>query len=142
VPLLAAAIALLVAVPAPRPAATLAGEEARWTTVVAYDEVTVEVDAEHVGGAGPVSAWLRWTFADRAAGPSAWDLGVRYSIDAVEVDCAAAASRTIASTAFAADGSSVAAASYADDGAAWRRHAAASVGGQIAAAVCRLAARP
>ena len=110
-----------------------------WTTVLAYDEVRVEVDTAHLGGAGPVSAWLRWTFADRAVSPAAWDAGVRSSVDAVEVDCAAGASRTLASTGFTAAGDSVLAASYADPDAAWRRHAAASMGGRVAAAVCRLA---
>jgi hypothetical protein len=149
VPLAALLAAVLLAAPAtptapPRVARPVApaprGGEARWVTVVAHDEVRVEVDADHLGGAGPVSAWLRWTLADRAVSPTAWDLGARSTVDAVEVDCAAAASRTLASTAYAADGGVLEAASYADGGAPWRRHPAASVGGRAAAAVCRLAA--
>jgi hypothetical protein len=135
----AALAALVLAVLPPTPPA--AEDDARWTTVVAYDEVRVEVDTAHVGGAGPVSAWLRWTLAARVVSPSAWDLGVRSTIDAVEVDCAANRSRTMASAAYAADGAAIDAASYADAVAAWRPHTPGSVGGQIAAAVCRVAAR-
>jgi hypothetical protein len=108
--------------------------------VLAYDAVRVEVDAAHLGGAGPVSAWLRWTLADRAVSPSAWDAGVRSTVDAVEVDCPTLASRTLVSAAYTADGAPVETASYVDEAAPWRRHAAPSMGGRIAAAVCRLAA--
>jgi hypothetical protein len=113
----------------------------RWTTVAAYDEVRVEVDAAHLGGAGALSAWVRWTFSERAASPTAWDLGVRSTVDVVEIDCAAFASRTLGSAAYAAGGAPVDAASFADEGAAWRRHRAGTVGGIVAAAVCRLAGR-
>ncbi len=133
---LAATLALVPAVPLP---ADPGEDGARWVTVLAYDEVRVDVDTTHLGGAGPVSAWLRWTLADRAASPAAWDLGARVTVDAIEVECGALASRTLQSAAVAADGSAVDAASYTDGAAAWRRHAPASVGGQVVAAVCRLA---
>jgi hypothetical protein len=112
---------------------------AHWSPLLAFDEVRVEVDAAHVGGAGPVSAWLRYTLADRRVTPTAWDRGARVTVDAVEVDCASGATRTLESAAYAADGSAVPAASYADAAAPWRRPTAASLGGRVAAAVCRLA---
>jgi hypothetical protein len=115
--------------------------DAAWTTVLAFDEVRVEVDTAHLGGAGPVSAWARWTFASRAVSPVAWDAGVRRTVDAMEVDCAARAARTLASTAYAADGGPVEGGAMADADAAWRRPAPASVGGLLVAAVCRLAER-
>lgn len=138
--LLVAVAAVTLAVPSPVVERATPADEARWTTVLAYDEVRVEVDAAHLGGAGPVSAWLRWTLADRVVSPSAWDAGVRSTVDAVEVDCAALASRTLVSAAYAGDGAAVETSSYTDEAAPWRRHAAASMGGRVAAAVCRLAA--
>jgi hypothetical protein len=134
--------ALLLATPVAAPVAPVDDPDApRWTSVAAYDEVRVDVDAAHLGGAGPVSAWVRWTFADRAASPTAWDLGVRSTVDVVEVDCAALASRTLGSAAYAADGAPVDAASFADESPAWRRHRAETLGGIVAAGVCRLAER-
>lgn len=112
-----------------------------WVTVVAHAEVRVDADTAHLGGASGVSVWLRWRFADRAASPRAWDAGVRHSLDAAEVDCAAGATRTIASTGYSAAGEVVDAATFADDAAGWRRNAPGSVGREVAGAVCRLAAR-
>jgi hypothetical protein len=129
-PVVVAAVHLATAAPDPG---------ARWAPLLAFDEVRVEVDAAHVGGAGPVSAWLRYTLVDRRVTPTAWDQGARVTVDAVEVDCASGATRTLESAAYAADGSAVPAASYADAAAPWRRPTAASLGGRVAAAVCRLA---
>lgn len=139
--LLAALLAAPDSVPAGRPTAVPGAAVDAWATVLAFDEVRVEVDTLHLGGAGPVSAWVRWTFAARAVSPAAWDAGVRRTVDAVEVDCAGGSLRTLASAGYAADGRAVDGAAVEDAGAAWRRPSAESVGGRLAAAVCRLAGR-
>ena len=137
----AAVFLALVAADSARPATPRPADgAAAWTTVLAFDEVRVEVDTAHLGGAGPVSAWARWTFASRAVSPTAWDAGVRRTVDAMEVDCAARAARTLASTAYSADGGALDVEAVADVDAAWRRPVPASVGGMLVAAVCRLAA--
>ena len=115
--------------------------DARWTTLLAVDEVTVEVDAASLGGQGTVRAQLRWTFADRAAAPDAWDAGVRYALDVLEVDCRAGTSRTWSSAAFTHDGGAVATMSFAEASPAWRKHRVESVGGIVARGVCAVAGK-
>lgn len=136
-----ATLASLVLLPPVAPAPVVADAEA-WTAVVAYDEVRVDVDTSRIAGAGPYTVWLRWSFGERAASPQAWDEGVRFSIDVVEVDCRSGATRTHASTAYASDGAVVEAMSFAEDAPAWRRPRAESVGGQVAREVCGLVRRP
>ena len=115
----------------PAPAA-----DVMWRSVLAFDEVTVDLDASTVQGAGPYTVQLRWSFHDRAASPQAWDAGVRYSIDVVEIDCQARATRTWASSAFTQGGDVVADLSFAHDAPAWSRHKAESIGGMLAREAC------
>ena len=117
--------------PAPAPA-----PDWMWRPVLAFDEVTVDLDASTVQGAGPYTVQLRWSFHERAASPQAWDAGVRYSIDVVEIDCQANATRTWASSAFTKGGDVVADLSFQHAAPAWSRHAAESIGGMLAREAC------
>ncbi len=107
-----------------------------WRPVLAFDEVSVDLDASTVQGAGPYTVQLRWSFHERAASPQAWDAGVRYAIDVVEIDCAAHATRTWASSAFTKGGDVVADLSFQHAAPAWSRHAAESIGGMLAREAC------
>jgi hypothetical protein len=135
--------------PAVRPAAAragatgLAGEgDARWHPLLAFDELAIEVDATRLRAAdGPLTVWLRWRFADRAASPEAWDAGVRSSVDVVEVDCQRAATRTWSSTPYTAGGALVPALRVEAAAPAWQAHRAESVGGLLARELCALVAR-
>lgn len=136
--LLAPLAAALLATTAPA-AATPATTDPRdgWRTVVALDEVTVDLDAgSAVRGTGAVTVQLRWTFADRTVSPPAWDYGVRYSLDVVDVDCRTGATRTRSSVAFTGDGTPLLPMSFEDDGADWKHHRAQSLGGLVARGVC------
>ena len=107
-----------------------------WRPVLAFDEVSVDLDASTVQGAGPYTVQLRWSFHERAASPQAWDAGVRYSIDVVEIDCQANATRTWASSAFTKGGDVVPDLSFQHAAPAWSRHAAESIGGMLAREAC------
>ena len=124
-PLAAALLALALSAPAP-------AADWMWRPVLAFDEVSVDLDASTVQGAGPYTVQLRWSFRERAASPQAWDAGVRYSIDVVEIDCRAHATRTWASSAFTQAGDAVADLSFTHASPAWNRHRAESVGGMLA----------
>jgi hypothetical protein len=104
--------------------------------VLTYDEVAVHLDASTVEGTGPYTVQLRWSFAAREASPQAWDAGVRYSLDVVEIDCRAGATRTWSSTAFQANGDQVPSLSFEEAAPAWDRHRAESMGGLVARHAC------
>ena len=127
---LAVALLALTAVP-PAPAG-----DWMWRSVLAFDEVSVDLDANTVQGAGPYTVQLRWSFRERAASPQAWDAGVRYSIDVVEIDCRAHATRTWASSAYTQAGDVVADLSFTQAAPAWNRHRAESIGGLLARETC------
>lgn len=127
-PTLATLVALLV------PASPASG----WRPLLAYDEVTVEMDRTTAHDAGPYVVQLRWTYRDRAVSPSAWDAGVRSAIDLVEIDCRARASRTWITTAYGADGRPVPALSAEHAVAAWERHPDGSLGGLLVREGCAL----
>jgi len=110
-----------------------------WAPIVAFDEVRVEADTTRVGGAGPFTLWLRWSFLDRASSPQSWDAGVRGSVDYVEIDCERGAIRTFSSLAYRADGSAVPAASIDEPAAAWSVPRAESIGGHVTRQVCEIA---
>jgi hypothetical protein len=134
--LLAAAAALPLS-----PART--AEEPAWTPIVAYDEVRVEMDTARVVGRGPFTTWVRWHYLERAASPSAWDAGIRLSLDLLEVDCARGTARTLSSTAYAEDGTVNRAMSVDEPAAAWRALRAGTVGAEVAEKVCQAGqARP
>lgn len=125
------AAAVLAATPA-----TDRGDGTTWATVIADQAVVVELDTTRVVGAESRTAWLRWRFTERAASPNAWDAGVRWTMDYVEVDCAAAQTRTFSSMAYAADGALIADASYDNPVAPWRPVIAESLGEAVARSVC------
>jgi hypothetical protein len=128
----AAALLALAPSPTPEPAGDWA-----WRSVLAFDEVAVDVDTLTISGTGPYMMQLRWSFHERVASPQAWDAGVRYSIDVVEIDCRAGATRTWASSAYTRAGDVVQDLSYVHDAPEWSRHRAESVGGLLARAACR-----
>lgn len=132
---------LLAAVPTCAPAERPCAPGAAWRTVAAYDEVHVEADTASLIRAadGTLGVRLRWRFAVREVAPATWDAGVRATLDRLEVDCAAGQVRTVASHAYDADGALVAAMSFRAVGGAWTRPGAASVAGEVAEQVCRLA---
>ncbi len=148
VSLFAAASVFVAVAAAPPTSANVAGV---WATVVDCDAVRVELDTGGVAhgpearqratAEGPLRARLRWTLRDADVSPSAWALGVRTTLDDLDVDCASGSSRTVASRAFTAGGEFVEGASAAVEAPAWRRHAAGSVGALVTAAVCRAAGR-
>lgn len=111
-------------------------DESMWRPLVAYDEVRVELDASTVVGTGPYTVHLRWSFADRAASPQAWDAGVRYAIDVMEIDCRAGATRTWSSAAFTQSGDLVESASYDAESPTFARHRPETIGGQVAQRAC------
>ncbi len=121
---------LLTLTPAPRAAPE------SWRPLLAYDEVTVELERSTVHGTGPFTVQLRWTFRDRAASPRAWDAGVRSAVDLVEIDCRAMASRTWSTAAFTRDNTPVAEHTAEAEAPAWERHDAAAMGGLIVRAGC------
>ena len=129
-------LAVLTPLAAAMLALTPAPADVMWRPVLAFDEVRVDLDASTVQGSGPYTVQLRWSFHERAASPQAWDAGVRYSIDVVEIDCAAHATRTWASSAFTKGGDVVADLSFQQAAPAWNRHAAESVGGMLAREAC------
>lgn len=131
-PLAAAAVLALTAAPSVAAPAT----DWMWRPVLAFDEVSVDLDANTVQGAGPYTVQLRWSFRERAASPQAWDAGVRYSIDVVEIDCGAHATRTWASSAFTQAGDVVADLSFTQASPSWNRHRAESIGGMLAREAC------
>jgi hypothetical protein len=135
-PILAVVSASALAATPPAPA-----DEPRWTAIVAYDEVRVEMDTTRVIGSGPFTTWVRWHFLERVSSPAAWDAGVRASLDLLEVDCARGATRTLSSTAFASDGSVNPALSVDEPAAAWRVAATGTIGAEVAARVCAVARR-
>lgn len=112
-----------------------------WASVVAYDEVRVDVDTTRLAGTGPSTAWLRWTFLDRASSPEAWDRGVRTSIDLVEVDCERAAARTFSSLAYDAERAAVLSASFEEPAAAWRAARPETMAAHVVGGVCGLMRR-
>jgi hypothetical protein len=130
------AAALLALAPARTPAPAPARDWA-WRPVLAFDEVAVDVDTLTVSGTGPYMVQLRWSFHERVASPQAWDAGVRYSIDVVEIDCRAGATRTWASSAFTRAGDAVQDLSYVHDAPEWSRHGAETIGGLLARAACK-----
>ena len=111
-------------------------DEAVWRPVLSYDEVAVHLDASTVEGAGPYTVQLRWSFAAREASPQAWDAGVRYSIDVVEIDCRAGATRTWASAAYQANGDLVPSLSFEASAPGWSRHEGESMGALLAQQAC------
>ena len=111
-------------------------DESAWRPLLSYDEVAVHLGASTVKGTGPYTVQLRWTFAAREASPRAWDAGVRYSIDVVEIDCRAGATRTWASTAFRSNGDLVPTLSFEELAPSWSRHHAESMGALLARQVC------
>ena len=119
----------------------LTADEPRWTPIVSYDEVRIEMDTARVIGRGPYSAWLRWRYLDRAASPTAWDAGVRTSLDLIEVDCARAVARTLSSTAYGGDGAVNAAMSLDEPAAPWRASKAGTIVAGVLVAVCDAATR-
>lgn len=129
-PIVAALLALAPGLP------SAPADESLWRPLLAFDEVTVELDARTVAGTGPYSVQLRWSFHERAASPQAWDAGVRYSIDVVEIDCRQGATRTWASSAYTRAGDVVQDLSFVHDAPAWSRHDAESVGGMLAREAC------
>lgn len=133
IPVLAAALLSAVALSL---ATTSPADESVWRPVLSFDEVAVHLDASTVEGAGPYTVQLRWSFAERAASPQAWDAGVRYSIDVVEIDCRAGATRTWASAAYQANGDAVPSLSFAETAPAWSRHQAESMGALLARQAC------
>lgn len=112
-----------------------------WRPLLAYDEVTVEMERSSVYGDGPFTVQLRWTYRDRAVSPRAWDAGVRSSIDLVEIDCQAGASRTWITSAFAGDGRAVPEMSAEHERVEWERHAEESMGGLLVREGCALLSR-
>ena len=130
--LLAAAVSLP-AHPAPR------ADEPLWTPIVAYDEVRVEMDTARVVGRGPYTTWIRWQYLDRVSSPSAWDAGVRASVDLFEVDCDRQTARTLSSTAFTKEGKVDLSMSVDEPAAAWRRLRAGTIGAEVAERVCGVA---
>ncbi|MDF1501356.1 hypothetical protein [Roseisolibacter sp. H3M3-2] len=134
-PAVASLAALLALAAAPPP-------DEGWRPLLSYDEVAVDLARSTVQGTGPYTVQVRWTFRDRAASPAAWDGGVRYAIDVMELDCRTAASRTWSTTAFAANGDVVRDHSADEQAPAWGRHPAESVGGLLVREGCAaLAAR-
>jgi hypothetical protein len=111
-------------------------DESVWRPLLSFDEVAVHLDASTVEGNGPYTVQLRWSFAAREASPVAWDAGVRYSIDVVEIDCRAGATRTWGSTAFQSNGDLVPALSFEQPAPPWSRHAAESMGALLARRAC------
>ncbi len=111
-------------------------DESVWRPVLSFDEVAVHLDASTVEGAGPYTVQMRWSFAAREASPQAWDAGVRYSIDVVEIDCRAGATRTWASTAYQANGELVSSLSFEEPAPEWSRHRAESMGALLARQTC------
>ncbi|MGZ8379422.1 MAG: surface-adhesin E family protein [Gemmatirosa sp.] len=128
-----AAVALLALAPSSSPAPA---RDWAWRPVLAFDEVAVDVDSLTVSGTGPYMVQLRWSFHERVASPQAWDAGVRYSIDVVEIDCRAGATRTWASSAYTRAGEVVQDLSYVHDAPQWSRHRAESIGGLLARSAC------
>jgi hypothetical protein len=113
-----------------------------WRPLLEYDEVAVDLARTPVRGTGPFTVQLRWTFRARAASPAAWDGGVRYAIDVVELDCRAGASRTWSTTAFGAGGDVVRDHSADEAAPTWERHRRESMGGLLLREGCAaLAAR-
>jgi hypothetical protein len=140
--MLTAVIATWLALAAARvPTATPSDTEPVWTPIVEYDEVRVAMDTSRVVGRGPYTAWLRWSFHDRAASPAVWDAGVRASLDLFEVDCVRATARTLSSTAYAADGAVRADQSLDEPAAAWRPVVPGTLGAEVAERVCGVALR-
>jgi hypothetical protein len=135
---LLAAAAVTAFAPSPLPSSS---EEPRWTAIVAYDEVRVEMDTTRVLGSGPYATWVRWHFLDRVSSPAAWDAGVRASLDLLEVDCVRGATRTLSSTAYAVDGTVNASHSVDEPAAAWRAVRPGTIGAELAARVCAVARR-
>ena len=132
------AAALLPAAMLALAAASPADDESAWRPVLTYDEVAVHLDATSVKGTGPYTVRLRWSFTVRAASPRAWDAGVRYSIDAVEIDCSAGATRTWASAAFQSNGDLVPTLSFEESAPLWSRHRAESMGALLAREACAM----
>jgi hypothetical protein len=116
-------------------------DEPRWAPIVSYDEVRVEMDTARVIGRGPYSAWVRWHYLARESSPSAWDAGVRASVDLFEVDCERLVARTLSSTAFGGDGRANPAMSVDEPAAAWRALKAGTVGAEVALQVCEAGRR-
>jgi hypothetical protein len=111
-------------------------DDSGWRPVLRFDEVAVHLDASTVEGDGPYTVQLRWSFAARDASPRAWDAGVRYSIDVVDIDCRAGATRTRGSTAFQANGDLVPTLSFEEVAPTWSRHAPESMGALLAREAC------
>lgn len=110
-----------------------------WAPIVAYDEVRVDADTTRMLGAGPYTVRLRWSFLERASSPTAWDAGVRGTMDLVEVDCDREVTRTFSSVAYGADGKPVPAASFDDPEAPWRAARIGTLGEDVTKQVCGLA---
>ena len=129
--------AALLAAPAPH------GDATAWAPVLEDRAVVVELDTTRVAGAGEgaVTAWLRWHFAERVASPQAWDSGVRWTLDYLQVDCVGGRVRTFSSMAYAANGALVEDASYDNPVAPWHVPAPDSVGEMVARSVCAAAPR-
>jgi hypothetical protein len=133
-------LALAVGTSTPRsPSPRVADDTPAWMPILAYEEVRVEADTAGVTGTGPHTLWLRWSFLERASSPTAWDAGVRASVDLVQIDCVRGAMRTFSSMAYGADGSAVAAASYDEPAAAWRTARPESIAGLVVEQVCGIA---
>ena len=124
-------------------APTLEGDAKAWAPVLEDPAVVVELDTTRVAGyqEGPVTAWLRWHFAERVASPQAWDEGVRTTLDYMEVDCVSGRVRTFSSMAYAASGDLVEAASYDNPVAPWHTPSPETVGAIVARSVCAAAPR-
>jgi hypothetical protein len=135
-PLLSLVVASLVSAPSSPARATEEHAPSTWTTLLAFDEVKIDMDTARVVGNGPVTAWLRWQLLDRAVSPKAFDAGVRASVDFVEVDCARHATRTLTSAAYSAAGEAMPAMSYENLIATWRTPPDESMGGYIVQSVC------
>lgn len=114
------------------------GDANVWAPVLEDPAVVVELDTTRVAGSqeGPVTAWLRWRFAERVASPQAWDAGVRWTMDYLEVDCVGGRVRTFSSMAYGANGALVEDASYDNPMAPWRPVVAESLGEAVARSVC------
>ena len=124
-------------------APTHVGDVNVWAPVLEDPAVVVELDTTRVAGTreGPVTAWLRWRFAERVASPQAWDAGVRWTMDYLEVDCVGGRVRTFSSMAYAANGALVEDASYDNPVAPWQVPLPDSVGEMVARSVCAAAPR-
>jgi hypothetical protein len=99
------------------------------------------MDTARVIGRGPYTTWVRWRFLERAASPSAWDEGIRASLDLLEVDCERGASRTLSSTAFGGDGTVRPAMSVDEPAASWRALRPGTIGAEVAERVCGVATK-